>query len=213
MRTVLLAALMSLGAAAPAFADSCDDLSTVLQNDWAQVNYESPKAERKDRMEHLATQANTVVSQCRGRAEPLVWDAIITASAAGLKGGLGALGDVKQARSMLEQAERIKPDAMDGSVYTTLGSLYAQVPGAPISFGDKNKARGYLTKALQISPNGIDPNFFMADLLMREHDYAGAMRYLNKVMTAPARPGRDLADRGRRQEAQQMMGEVRKHLS
>lgn len=213
MRTIFLAGALSLCAVAPAFADPCDDRTVALQSSWAQVNYEAPKAQRKDQMEHLADQADAVVKQCKGRAEPLVWDAIITASAAGLKGGLGALGEVKQARSMLEQAEHIKPDALDGSVYTTLGSLYAQVPGAPIGFGDKAKARGYLSKALQINPNGIDQNFFMADLLMREHDYAGAQRYLDKVMTAPGRPGREVADRGRRKEAQDMLAEARKRAS
>jgi tetratricopeptide (TPR) repeat protein len=210
MRTILLAGALSLCAVVPALADTCDDRTVALQNTWAQVNYEVPKGQRRDQMEHLADQANAVVGQCKGRAEPLVWDAIITASAAGFKGGLGALGEVKQARSMLEQAEHIKPDALDGSVYTTLGSLYAQVPGAPIAFGDKTKARGYLAKALQIDPNGIDQNFFMGDLLMREHDYAGAQRYLEKVIAAPARPGRDVADRGRRKEAQEMLAEARK---
>jgi tetratricopeptide (TPR) repeat protein len=211
MRSIFLATALSLVAVVPAMADTCDDRTVALQSSWAQVNYEAPKAQRKDQMEHLADQANVVVNQCKGRAEPLVWDAIITASAAGFKGGLGALGEVKQARSMLEQAERIKPDALDGSVYTTLGSLYAQVPGAPIAFGDKAKAHNYLTKALQINPNGIDQNYFMADLLMREHDYAGAQRYLEKVLAAPGRPGRDVADRGRRKEAQEMLAEVRRH--
>lgn len=213
MKTILLAGALSLCVALPALADTCDDHTTALQSAWDRVNYETPKVDRKSQMERLASQADGVVAQCRGRAEPLVWHAIITASVAGLKGGLGALDEVKQARSMLEQAEQIKPDALDGSVYTTLGSLYAQVPGAPIGFGDKGKAHSYLTKALKIDPNGVDPNYFMADLLMREHDYAGAARYLDKVMHAPARPGRDIADRGRRAEAQSMMTEVRKHVS
>lgn len=212
MRTMFLAAALALSAVAPALADSCDDRTVALQNSWAQVNYETPRPARKDQMEQLAGQAGDVVAQCKGRAEPLVWNAIITASVAGLKGGIGALGEVKQARSMLEQAEHINPNALDGSVYTTLGSLYAQVPGAPIGFGDKDKARAYLTKALQINPNGVDPNFFMADLLMREHDYAGAVRYLNKAMVAPSRPGRETADRGRRKEVQEMIAEARKHL-
>lgn len=206
---VLMAA--PLTAASVARADACDDRVHGLQQSWDHVNFEVPQGVRAAEMARLNTQAGAVVAQCPNRAEPLVWDAIITASEAGLKGGLGALGLVREARTELEQAERINPRALNGAVYVSLGSLYAQVPGAPIGFGNRERARTYLQRGLAMAPNDIDANFFMGDLLVREHDWAGAGAYLQKAIDAPARPGRAAADRGRKAEARALLARAQQH--
>jgi len=100
-------------------------------------------------------------------------------------------------------AEKINPNALNGSIYTSLGSLYYKVPGWPIGFGDKKKAREYLEKALQLNPTGIDPNYFYADFLSGQGEYAKAVEYYKKALAAPARPGREDADAGRRQDVEE----------
>lgn len=194
-----------LAAASVAHADACDDRTRSLQQSWDHVNFEVAQTVRAAEMARLNAQADAVVAQCPNRAEPLVWSAIITASEAGLRGGLGALGLVREARTQLEQAERINPRALNGSIYVSLGSLYAQVPGAPIGFGNRRRAREYLQRGLAMAPNDIDANFFMGDLLVRERDWTGAARYLQKAIDAPARPGRVAADRGRKAEARALL--------
>ena len=214
MKTALFAlALMAapLTVASVAHADACDDRARGLQQSWDHVNFEVPQGVRMAEMARLNTQADAVVAQCPNRAEPLVWDAIITASEAGLKGGIGALGLVREARTELEQAERINPRALNGSVYVSLGSLYAQVPGAPIGFGNRQRARDYLQRGLAMAPNDVDANFFMGDLLVREHDWNGAARNLQKAIDAPARPGRAVADRGRKAEARALLVRAQQH--
>jgi tetratricopeptide (TPR) repeat protein len=206
----ILSVTIALGLSNPAFADVCDDGYRALQKGWEQANYQTARSARLGQMQALSDRGDIVLAQCPGRAEPLVWEAIIKATAGGLKGGLGGLALAKEARALLEKAERINPTALEGSVYTSLGSLYAQVPGAPIGFGDKSKARSYLQKALQVSPNGIDPNYFMGDYLLRQRDYQGAIRHLEKAIIAPPRPGRETADRGRRDEARQLLAEARR---
>jgi Tfp pilus assembly protein PilF len=146
------------------------------------------------------------------RAEPLVWKAIILSSHAGAVGGLGALGKVKEARRLLEQAEAIDPEALDGSVYTSLGSLYYQVPGWPVGFGSDEQAEKYLKKALSVNPDGIDPNYFYGDYLLEQKRYREAVGYLEKALQAPDRPQRAVADEGRRNEARNKLAEARKHL-
>lgn len=94
---------------------------------------------------------------------------------------------------------------MDGSIYATLGSLYGKVPGWPIGFGDRKKAREYLDKAIAIDPSSIDSNYFYADFLVDQADYASAAQYLKRALAAPPRPGRNDADAGRRAEAQKML--------
>ncbi|MBP8062678.1 MAG: hypothetical protein KAY29_02300 [Brevundimonas sp.] len=207
-----LTSVLTLAAVQPARADAVDDRVAVLQRSWDHINYEVPQGTRLAEMARLNAQADAVVAAAPGRAEPLIWSAIITASEAGLRGGLGGLGLAREARTLLERAEAINPRALNGAALTSLGSLYAQVPGAPIGFGNRTRARTYLQRALTIAPNDVDANYFMGDLLNREHDYAGAARSLERALAAPARPGRAAADRGRKAEARALLAQVRTHL-
>jgi tetratricopeptide (TPR) repeat protein len=86
--------------------------------------------------------------------------------------------------------------------------LYYQVPGWPIGFGDDKKALENLKRGLAINPDGIDPNYFYGDYLFRKGDYDGAERALRKALQAPARPGRKLADEGRRGEIAQLLDQI-----
>ena len=174
-------ALFSLGAS----ADAVDDGIKALQQEWAIANYKTQKDKQDAAFEQLTAKAQSLVKQHPDRAEPLVWNAIIVSSHAGATGGLGALGKVKDARKLLEAAEKIDPNALDGSVYTSLGSLYYQVPGWPIGFGDDDKAEEYLRKALAANPNGIDPNYFYGDFLRDQGRYKEALAYLDKALKAP----------------------------
>ena len=97
------------------------------------------------------------------------------------------------------------PKALDGSAYTSLGSLYYQVPGWPIGFGDDKKARELIATALTLNPDGIDPNYFLGDFLYRQRDYDGARKALERALKAPPRPDRPLGDEGRRREIQELM--------
>jgi tetratricopeptide (TPR) repeat protein len=207
-----LTSVLTFAAVQPTRADAVDDRVAVLQRSWDHINYEVPQGTRLAEMARLNTQADAVVAASPGRAEPLIWSAIITASEAGLRGGLGGLGLAREARTLLERAEAINPRALNGAALTSLGSLYAQVPGAPIGFGNRTRARTYLQRALTIAPNDVDANYFMGDLLNREHDYAGAARSLERALAAPARPGRAAADRGRKAEARTLLAQVRTHL-
>lgn len=207
-----LTSVLTFAAVQPTRADAVDDRVAVLQRSWDHINYEVPQGTRLAEMARLNTQADAVVAASPGRAEPLIWSSIITASEAGLRGGLGGLGLAREARTLLERAEAINPRALNGAALTSLGSLYAQVPGAPIGFGNRTRARTYLQRALTIAPNDVDANYFMGDLLNREHDYAGAVRSLERALAAPARPGRAAADRGRKAEARTLLAQVRTHL-
>ena len=194
-----------LHAAAMAAQPSLDDAIADESHRWAKVSYQTPEAAREAAFGPLIAHAQEVAQSFPGRPEPLIWQAIILSSAAKAQGGLGALSKVKEARDLLLSAERINPVALNGSVYNSLGSLYAKVPGWPIGFGDKKKAGEYFAKALAINPDGIDPNYFYADLLVDQGEYAKAAEHLKRALAAPPRVGREDADAGRRQEAQLML--------
>ncbi len=206
-----LAATFGLGAGT-ALAGPEESVA-ALQSEWEQIKYRQ-SADRQERsFEALAKKAASVRAEFRDRADVDIWYAIVLASHAGAKGGLGALSLAKEAKAALEQSIARDPKALEGSAYTSLGSLYYQVPGWPIGFGDKDKARELLARALTINPRGIDPNFFTGDFLYRTGDYEGARRSLELALQAPARPARPLADEGRRREAEALLVLVRQKLN
>lgn len=207
--TFAFAATLAFAAHALAEPAALDARIDALARSWDHVNYETQGAGKADQLAAIAGQADALAKQFPNRAEPLIWKGIALSTEAGAKGGIGALGLAKDAKSNLERAEKIDPNALNGSVYTTLGSLYYQVPGFPVGFGDKGKARAYLKKALAANPNGIDANYFYADFLFHEGEFAEAERAAQKAVAAAPRPGREIADRGRRAEAQSLLAQVR----
>ncbi len=184
----------------------------ALSKEWAVTKYQTPKKQRKAAFEQLAIKANKISSANPGQAEPLVWEAIILASIAGeLKGmaKLKAMDFVTRSKDLLLQAEKIDARALDGSVYTSLGSLYYQVPGWPVGFGNENTARNYLKKGLQLNPKGIDQNYFYGDFLMKQKDYAGAVESFEKALAAAPLSDRPVFDAGRREEVRTALAEAR----
>ena len=78
-----------------AHAASAEEAVIDLQHDWEVIKYQTAQAQREARFEALADKTHTVSASYPGRAEPLIWEGIVVASWAGEKGGLGALGLVK----------------------------------------------------------------------------------------------------------------------
>ena len=211
MNKPLVRLLAPLFFAAPlaALAAPVDDAVVELQRDWEVVRYQTPAAEREKRFESLAAKAHKVSEAFPGRSEPLVWEGIVVSSWAGEKGGLGALGLAKQAKAAYEQAIQIDGKALDGSAYNSLGVLYYKVPGWPLGFGDKDKAKELLLKALALNPQGIDPNYFYAEYLVETKHADEAVPFLERALQAPPRPGRQIADSGRREEVRALLAKVK----
>lgn len=208
MKRLLL--LMALALLAPLSAlAGMDEEVHALQAEWAQIKYQRAATEQEKAFEALTRAADEVRARYASRAEPQIWYGIIAASYAGARGGLGALSVVKRAKKALEQALEIDAKALEGSAYTSLGSLYYQVPGWPLGFGDDDKARELLQRALALNPDGIDPNYFLGDFLHRRGDAEGARQALEKALKAPPRPDRQLADEGRRKEIESLLAAMR----
>jgi tetratricopeptide (TPR) repeat protein len=189
-------------------ASSAKELRSIASA-WDRIHYQRDKPHRAEAYEGLLQQLSASKGD-REQAGLLLWEAIIRASLAGEKGALGgALDYVKQAKILLERAEAMGPGPETAGIYTTLGSLYYQVPGWPLGYGDKAKARRYLEKALQREPQDIDANYFYGDFLLQEEEYRAAAEALNKAQSAPKRPGREVGDAGRRQEIGLLLVKIR----
>ena len=211
LSVTLLAGALSV-ASTTATADDFGDTLHDIQHRWAEANYRQTGGAQKDAFAALLEDAREFAEANPGRAEALVWQGIVASTYAGVKGPFGAMSLAKEARDVLKQAEALDPTVLQGSVYTSLGTLYFKVPGGLIGFGDKDLARDYLEKALQENPDGIDPNYFYGEFLLEEKDYEAARSALLKAKNAPQRPDRPLADEGRRQEIDTLLDEVNRKL-
>ncbi|MBI4938966.1 MAG: tetratricopeptide repeat protein [Nitrosomonadales bacterium] len=200
-----------LFAANTAFAETTplDTAIVKLQHSWATAYYQTPEKDKEAAFEKLIKEAHGVTAANPGRAEPLIWEGIITSTLAKYQSIFSAGGTAKAARDLLLAAEKIDPNALHGSALTSLGSLYYKVPRFG-SFGDHDKARDYLERALKVNPDGIDPNFFMGELMVERGERAKALEYFNKALNAPARPGREDADAGRKVEIQEAIKKIEK---
>ena len=208
-RSLLVALLVSL--VPPVHATAGDDLVRPIQDQWAEIKYRQPEKQQADLYRDLAAKARKLSEANPNKAEPLIWDGIVVSSEAGVRGALGgALGLAKEARRLLEESLKLDEKALNGSAYTSLATLYAKVPGWPIGFGDKKRAEEFFKKSLAMNPAGIDPNFFYGEYLADQDRVAEARGYLEKALKAPDRPGRELADQGRRQEIQALLNKIGK---
>ncbi len=213
MKTLAVAAIFAMFTTHAFAAPGVEEAIRPIQDEWARVKYQVPEKERADRYRALAIEAHRVAEAYPRQAEPRVWEAIVVSSEAGARGGLGALSMAREAKRKLEEALAIDDRALEGSAYASLGTLYDKVPGWPIGFGDTARAEEYLRRALAINPAGIDPNFFYGEYLVGRGRHAEALPRLETALRAAPRPGRELADAGRREEVVALMVRVKKELA
>lgn len=213
LMTVFTFALLFASALSSAANASFDEDLLDIQHRWAVANYSTRGKAQKKAFATLLEDARALAESHPDRAEALVWQGIVASTYAGVKGPFGAMSLANEAREVLTKAEHLDPSVLDGSVYTSLGTLYYKVPGGIIGFGDKELAGNYLQKALQANPEGIDPNYFYGEFLFEQEDYAAARDALLRAQQAPARADRPLADQGRQREIAALLQRVNREIS
>ncbi|GAB7196540.1 hypothetical protein [Dickeya ananatis] len=60
-----------------------------------------------------------------------------------------------------------------------------------------------------MNPTSIDANFFYGDFLLKAGRKSEARQYLSTALTVAPRPGREIADQGRRAEAEKALAQLR----
>ena len=180
-----------------------DQVVMQLQKRWAAINYQKEGNAQREAFAQLVSEAELQTQNYSSEAAVWIWSGIIKSTYAGARGGLGALKYAKAAKADLEQGLELDADALDGSAYTSLGTLYSSVPGWPIGFGSDKKAEEMLIKALQINPHGIDPNYFYGKFLAEKGRDIEARKHFEIARQAQPRANQPLADAGRLEEIEQ----------
>ena len=177
---------------------------------WDHAAYEMPnkKAELAE-LDLVVNDADALAAKNPARAEPLLWKGMALATKADASVALRALSFAKEARKVLESAEALAPGTKrDGLLPALLGTLYANVPPAPIGFGDLERAETYLKDAVSLNPDGIDENYFYGDFLMDRRRTKEAIVVLEHGLKAQPRPGRAVGDAGRRRDIEDLLREA-----
>lgn len=187
--------------ARPLLASDLNASLDSLERAWAAAYYQADEAKQKQTYPVLLETAADLVKHYPNAAAPKIWLATIMATNASFESSLTALSTLEKAKKLLEESIRIDPQALDGSAYVTLGTLYYMLPGWPVSFGDDDTAEELLKTSLKINPNGIDSNYFYADFLQRQGREAEAEVFFQKATHAPVRQQQAFADTQLQNEA------------
>ena len=188
-------------------AMDADIHSVELQ--WEHIKFDEDGS--PNQFAHIDALANftaSLVEKYPGRPEPLIWEGIVTSEEAGMASTLSAMGYAKKAKAILEEAYQKNPAALDAGAPTSLGVLYYRVPGFPFGFGDNDKARQLLAQAVSLAPNGMDANYFYADFLVGQHEYAAAYKVLKHALALPPQTKRPLWDKNRRAVIKELMAKA-----
>ena len=181
-----------------------------INDGWAHIVYEVRGSSTQTKaLDALAKQAAVIVARNPGKAEPLLWQGIVTSEQANRANFLHKLGLATKARDIIARAYAINPRAANGGAAMSLGVLYFKVPGSPIGFGDDDKARKLLKEALALDPGGLDANYFYGDFLLDQGDAKGARSFLQKALRAPHDTARPVWDAGRRREVQALLAKAK----
>jgi hypothetical protein len=197
-----------------AHAATPEEMLRMLRDRWSEIRYQLPETERAEQYHALALKAREVAESNPYLAEPFLWEGMALAAEAEARGGIRAYWLASKAKESLEESLKLDESAVHASAYTTLAMLHARGLLWPFGVGDKNglRAEKYFRRALIFDPQGIDPNFLYGEYLLGLYRLGEARVYLERALKAPLRPGREVADFGRREEAQMLLAKIEKDL-
>lgn len=213
MRSFLAVLVLFATSALAADTDLTRELSR-LEDRWALTKYEmTDQPQRLQNVEALHLEADAIVRRYPGSAEALIWHSLMFILEAEVQSNTASLRALRAARTLLEEAQTLDAAAMNGAVHTNLGSLYYEVPGWPMGFGDNKKAQEHLRTALAHDPEGREANYFYGDYLLQRRRAAEALPYLEKALQAPIDPDHARADKGRRGEVMNALEKAKAALT
>lgn len=134
-----------------------------LQEEWARIKYQmTDEKQQLDAIHQLETEGESLLNLYPDSPEVMIWQGIVLSTDAGIVRGISALGKVNDARDLFEKSITLDPTALDGSAYTSLGSLYYQVPPWPLAFGSDSKAEEFLKRLWNLILTGLTLTISMA---------------------------------------------------
>ena len=199
MKKTTFVALLLLSS--QSFAESLNESVQGIESEWASIYYNTHKQKQGLAYSHLLDKTINLSKKHPNNAEPIIWEAIIKATNADHQDPVSALEAINEARDLLLKAIDINPQALSGSAYVTLGTLYYMAPKWPIGFGDEVIAQKLLQTALEINPNGIESNYFYGDFLLTNNNLTEAEKHFKRAIAIPERTEQFYSDNQLKEQA------------
>jgi len=171
-----------------AIALSMTERVSKIEASWVNTTEEKASDDRENIFLSLVSDITDVATAFPKQAEPLILKSAILLTMAKDASSFVALGLVNQAKTLLDKAIKINPEARKGAALVTMGVIYYKTPGWPIAFGDNKEAKGYLLQALEINPTGVSSNYYYAAFLLEQGNKEQAANYLTKAVNAKLDP-------------------------
>lgn len=217
-RAFMLASLMAalaLGSppASAQFGIESDDLEIELQylrDRLGEINTGSSSIISGSEFESLIIEADSLLARYPDAADVWGWRGIIKYYYHNTMDEVSALSMAESAKNDLEIAVSIDFDAVGGTAYTYLGSLYLYTPIWPAGFGDEERAGDMLRRGVSLNPDDLDANYFLARYLMKRSEMEEARYYLEQALNSPSRAGRESSDLLVREDIADLLEEITK---
>lgn len=168
----------------PAAGPERQILLTRLARTAYLLGEESPTAERQSYYERGRDYAATLKAEFPQAAAGPYWLAL----------NLAGIADVNRWRGRrllpeiianLEEAAALEPAYDQAGPWRTLGRIYYEAPGPPLSVGNLEKSLELLQKAVALAPTNATNHLYLAETLLRLGQNEAAVRELHLVLTAP----------------------------
>ena len=123
-RAAAVAAMVLAAVPAVVMAGAAEDVKSI-NDGWAHIVYEVHGSSTQTKaLDALAKQAAVLVARYPGRAEPLLWQGIVTSEQANRANIFHKLGLATRARDIIARAYALDPHAAKGGAAMSLGVLY-----------------------------------------------------------------------------------------
>ncbi len=178
-----------LGEAHARIADGLDPASPA----------EGPRCRRH--AEAGLARADAAVAASPGDGAAHYWRGRLLLLAADVERSYGRLA---QALEALAEADRLAPRVDEAGPARYLGRIHQETPGWPM-LGSKEKAIAHYERALQLAPESLQARLWLGDTLAAAGQPEKARAEWERVVSAPARTGREREDEAIRLEARKRL--------
>mgnify|MGYP001300220440 CR=1 FL=1 len=174
---------------------------------WKAARYTTDRVEKLAVLDKAKAAGEQGAKLAPGNADAQYWHAVSIAQAGQIRGILQSLFMVKPTKEALDKALAIDPN--HASSHYLMAELMHQVPGPPISIGNKAKSVEEARLAVKYGPDDSSHRLVLGKCLIATKQYAEARQALEYVVKMSVDPEDPEGTRLDRAEAEELLASIK----
>jgi|LFRM01.1.fsa_nt_gb cytochrome c-type biogenesis protein CcmH/NrfG len=174
---------------------------------WKAARYTTDRNAKLQILDKAKAAAEEGVRLAPGNADAHYWHAVSIAQAGQIRGVLQSLFMVRPCKEALDKALAIDPT--HASAHYLMAELLHQVPGPPISIGNKTKAVEEARLAVKYDPEETSHHLVLAKCLVQTRQYQEARQALEHVLSMSGNPNDPEGTRLDKEEAAELLASIK----